>query len=591
VNRNSSSPSAFRTLLWPYARPYRRTIFIAVLMNAFSGVAISVQTVTPKYFIDDILLNDSLDNGAKIRWTLVLAGGFLVTTIIWRMLIWHWSYRMFTRVRETVLRDLRSAFFRHINSLCLRFQLRHQSGELFSYLFGTPLTQVQTYFQQLTMMGPHCAFSAISTLVVVLFWDPVMSLVMIVTVVMSTVMMGYSKNRVKTLSADYQEQERHVSGRVADLIRGSRHVKLYAIEDDVVRQFHEEADSISRQIVRRDVRAHELWMSYESISYVGFALLCVVGAWRFVAGAVQIGELSAYLTAYTALAWPMSVLFQITQAKGGAQASLERMAAVMDTLSSTPEPSPSEKAEVPAKGDITFEDVRFRYTDVPVLEGLNLTIPYGQSVALVGASGSGKSTISQLVLRLYDPQEGSVSLGGVDLRKCSGPAVRRLFGIVPQQPYFFRATILENVRLLKPAAEEAEVWRVLDLAHAASFVGDLPEGLHTLLGEEGTTLSGGQRQRLAIARALLASPSFFIFDEATSALDTVSERSIQETLSQVLPGKTAILIAHRLGTIRHCQRIIVLQAGKIVQDGDYLSLSQQPGPFAEMVRQQEPAET
>ena len=584
----SRKPSAFRTLLWPYARPHRAILLVAVFLNAFSGVAISVQTVAPKYFIDDILLNDALDKAAKMKWSLVLAGAFLVTTIIWRMLIWHWSYRMFTRVRESVLCDLRSAFFRHVNSLCLRFHVRHQSGELFSYLFGTPLTQVQTYFQQLTMMGPHCAFSAVTTLAVVLFWDPVMSLVMFFSVGLSTIMMGFSKQRVKTLSADYQERERHVSGRVADLIRGTRHVKLYAIEEDVVRQFHSEADSISRQIVRRDVRTHELWMSYEAVSYVGFALLCVAGAWRFLAGAVQIGELSAYLTAYTALAWPMSVLFQITQARGGAQASLERMAAVMETLSSTPEPSPAERLEPPVKGEISFENVGFRYTDVPVLEGLNLTIPYGQSVALVGASGSGKSTISQLILRLYDPQDGAIRIGGVDLRRCSGPAVRRLFGIVPQQPYFFRATILDNVRLLKPTADEAEVWRALELAHAAAFVRDLPEGLSTLLGEEGTTLSGGQRQRLAIARALLASPSFFIFDEATSALDTVSERAIQETLSLVLPGKTAILIAHRLATIRHCQRIIVLQAGKIVQDGDYASLCQEPGPFAEMVRQQEP---
>lgn len=576
--------------LWPFIRPHWKVLGFAVFLNAFSGVAISIQTLTPKYFIDDILLNPALDNSGKLKWSLILAAGFLLTTIVWRMLLWHLSYRMFTRIREKVVRDLRAAFFRHINYLCLRFHVKNQSGELFSYLFGTPLTQVQTYFQQLTMMGPHCAFSAVATLVVVLFWDPFMTAVLFGSVFASSAVMAYSRQKVKMLSSDYQERERHVSGRVADLIRGTRHVKLYAIEEDVIEQFKTEADSIARQVVRRDVRSHELWMSYEGIGYVGFALLCAVGAWRFVSGDVRIGELSAYLSAYTALAWPLNILFQISQARGGAQASLERMAAVMDTLSTTPEPEEPLRAKVPAKAPVRFENVTFRYTETPVLENFTLTIPYGQSVALVGASGSGKSTLTQLILRLYDPQEGRVSIGGVDLRKCSGRDVRRLFGIVPQQPYFFRASVMDNVRLLKPSASEAEIWRALDLAHAAGFVRELPDGLQTLMGEEGGTLSGGQRQRLAIARALLADPLYFIFDEATSALDTVSERNIQETLRQILPGKTALIIAHRLATIRHCERILVLSAGRVVQDGSYDELAGKAGPFSEMARQHEFAE-
>jgi len=554
-------------------------------MNAFSGVAISVQTLAPKYFIDDILLNPALDNAGKLRWSVILAAGFLVTTIIWRMLLWHLSYRMFTRIREKVVCELRSAFFRHINYLCLRFHVRHQSGELFSFLFGTPLTQVQTYFHQLTMMGPHCAFSAITTLVVVLFWDPFLTAVMFVALAASTFVMARSRDRVKTLSHDYQERERQVSGKVADLIRGSRHVQLYAIEEDIIGQFRTEADAIGRQMVRRDVRSHELWMTYEGVGYVGFAALCVTGAWRYLNGAVQIGELAAYLSAYTALAWPLNVLFQISQARGGAQASLERMAAVMDTLSSTPEPDEMSREKPLANAVIRLEGVTFRYTETPIIKDLSLTIPYGQTVALVGASGSGKSTLSQLIVRLYDPQAGFVSIGGVDLKNCSGRDVRRLFGIVPQQPYFFRASVMDNIRLLKPAATEGEIWNALELAHAAEFVRQLPDGLQTLIGEDGTTLSGGQRQRLAIARALLAGPSYFIFDEATSALDTVSERNIQDTLQKILPGRTAIIIAHRLATIRNCERILVMQNGRLVQDGDYQTLAGMPGPFAEMVRE------
>jgi len=287
----------------------------------------------------------------------------------------------------------------------------------------------------------------------------------------------------------------------------------------------------------------------------------------------------------------MSILFQISQARGGAQASLERMAVVMGTLSCTPEPDGAVRREPLANASIRLEGVTFRYTENPVIKNLTLTIPYGQTVALVGASGSGKSTLSQLIVRLYDPQAGSVSIGGIDLRSCSGRDVRRLFGIVPQQPYFFRASVMDNVRLLKPAAPESEIWHALELAHAAEFVRELSDGLHTLIGEDGTTLSGGQRQRLAIARALLAGPSYFIFDEATSALDTVSERNIQDTLQKILPGGTAIIIAHRLATIRYCERILVMKNGRIVQDGDYQMLSSCPGPFADMVRERDFVET
>lgn len=214
---------------------------------------------------------------AKLRWALLLAGVFLAVTLIWRMLLWTISYRIFTRIREAVVRDLRSAFFRHINSLCLRFHVRHQSGELFSYLFGTPLTQVQTYFQQLTQSGPVSLFSALSIIVVVMFWDPFLTAVLILSVMACGLVMIYSGRRVMVLSANYQERERHVSGRVADLIRGTRHVKLYAIEDDVAGQFWTQAESLGQHVVQRDVRTHELLVRYEAVIYVGYAFLIAVG--------------------------------------------------------------------------------------------------------------------------------------------------------------------------------------------------------------------------------------------------------------------------------------------------------------------------
>jgi ABC-type multidrug transport system fused ATPase/permease subunit len=187
------------------------------------------------------------------------------------------------------------------------------------------------------------------------------------------------------------------------------------------------------------------------------------------------------------------------------------------------------------------------------------------------------------MLRLYDPSTGVVALDGVDLRQCRGAEVRRRFGVVPQAPYFFQATLRENLLMVRPDADEAMIQRACMLANAWEFISKLPEGLETRVGEGGSNLSGGQRQRLAIARVMLMDPPFFIFDEATSALDTVSERLIQEALAQNLSGRTAVFIAHRLATVQGCDRILVLDQGRLVQDGTYAELSARPGLFRSML--------
>ncbi len=211
---------------------------------------------------------------------------------------------------------------------------------------------------------------------------------------------------------------------------------------------------------------------------------------------------------------------------------------------------------------------------------------YGQRVALVGPSGAGKSTIAQLMIRLYDPRRGSISIGGVDLREMACDDLRRHFGVVPQDPFIFQTTIRDNVRVARPDASDADVIRACERANAWEFVSSIPEQLDANVGEGGVKLSGGQRQRLAIARVVLADPSYFIFDEATSALDTVSEKLIQSAIEDNLAGRSAVFIAHRLSTVRNCDRVVVLDAGRIVQDGNYQDLMSRPGPFRDMVEGQ-----
>jgi len=569
--------------LGPQLRPHWKVLGVAFTLNALHGVAITVQNLTPKYLIDDVV-KPALGGENRWMWLAGLMGVYLVISIVCRMIFWHLSFRLFTQVRERILLRLRARFFRHINSLCLRFHGRHNSGELFSYLFGSPLGQMQQFMHQTALMGPGMVAVLVSSIAALAMWDWLMTLVLALSVGTSVWLMNQARHKIHGYHTAFQNTESAVSGRVADLIRGAREIKLYAAEGMVGRDFKEQAATISQKSVWRDIQSHIEWMKQEGAGYVFFVLVCSVGAWRCLEGRISEGELVAYLISFSALQGPLQQLYQIVTLYGSAEATFGRIEAVLRTPSTTPDPPSGEAEAVPERGSLVFRGVRFRYASKDILNGLDFTIPYGQKVAFVGPSGAGKTTVSQLILRLYDPSEGAVELDGRDLRRCRGADVRRRFGVVPQAPYFFQASLRENLLMVRPDADEGMIRRACELANAWEFISNLPEGLETRVGEGGSNLSGGQRQRLAIARVMLMDPPFFIFDEATSALDTVSERLIQDALARNLQGRTAVFIAHRLATIQGCDRILVLEQGRVVQDGTYAELAAQPGLFQSMVQ-------
>ncbi|MDX6766981.1 MAG: ABC transporter ATP-binding protein [Candidatus Methylacidiphilales bacterium] len=573
--------SLLRFLGWQM-QPYARWLVLGFVLNTMHGVAITFQNLAPKYLIDDIV-TPVMPAGERWMKLAQLMGFYLLASIVFRMVFWHLSFRIFTWVRERILLRLRARFYRHINSLCLRFHGRHNSGELFSYLFGSPLTQLQQFMHQTALMGPGMLALLVSSLGTLLMWDFVMTAVLAASVFTSVWLMNQARHKIHGYHTAFQSSESEVSGRVADLIRGTREIKLYAAEGTVGRDFKEQAAHISKKSVWRDVQSHIEWMKQEGAGYVFFALVCSVGAWRCLDGHITQGELVGYLLSYGGLQGPLQQLYQLSTLYGSAEASFARMNAVLQTPSTTPDPPPGSAVVMPHRGEVAFEGVHFKYAAKDILNGLSFRIPYGQKVAFVGPSGAGKTTISQLMIRLYDPSVGRITVDGVDLSRCRGADVRKSFGVVPQSPYFFQTTIRQNLLLIRPDADDDQLRRACEMANAWEFIAQLPEGLDARVGEAGANLSGGQRQRLAIARVLLMDPPFLIFDEATSALDTVSERLIQESLEKNLQGKTAVFIAHRLATIKACDRIMVLEQGRLVQDGSYAELSNSPGLFRDMI--------
>ena len=579
-------PSATPTGLWdlvsPYAWTHRWALALCLFLNALPGFAMALQTVAPAFLLDHILnAKDVTMTGRYLRLGLLLVG-YLFVAIVLRMYAWYGSYKIFTRVRESIILELRARFFRHINGLCLRFHGKHSSGELFTYVMGSPLAEVSSFYHTLAMNVPNALCLFLTSILMLGAWDMGMTAILVVSVILTVISSNSGQNRLRALMEDFQDTESKVIGRVADIFRGNRDVKMYAIEEKMSDTFYQTADVLRQKVYNRDLKTHHVNMRQEAVGIVCFILVCLVAAGRYMNGHLTGGQFWTFMAAFGALQTPVQLIFQLSVAKGRAQASANRLGEMLTADSTTPEPR--RPAPLPKQGALVARDLTFGYTkDEPVLKDINITIPYGQSVAFVGPSGSGKSTLAKLLLRLYDPDEGSMSIDDINIRDARTTEIRQRFGVVPQDPYFFSTSIRENLLVVKPNATQARIQEVCEIANIWGFIEQLPEGLDTVIGEGGARLSGGQRQRLAIARSLLHEPGYFVFDEATSALDTVSERMVQEAFSRILPGKTAIFIAHRLSTIKDCDRIIVLDEGRIIQDGTFEQLRNQPGLFQRMV--------
>ena len=581
------SPSAFRRHVWPLLVRNRLLICPAMVLVGISGGAIALQNVFPKWLFSYVLQVPDIATEERWRRLVWLALGYLVLTSITRMGFWHVGYRLFTRAREQVIFELRRQFFRHVNHLCLRFHGSHSSGELFSYLFGSPLKAVMDFFQHATMNLPGSVVLVLVTLGVFWKWDWVIASLLMTAACLSVHMMMRSRRAIEGIQKDFQSVEGAVSGQVADLLRGNKAVKLYAMETTVAQSFEQQAEVIRRKSYERDVYSHVEWTKQEGLSYVCYALLMAACTWRYLSGHIDLGTVAACLAAYLGLIGPLQGVFTAFTLWGGASAALERIGAVLDTATTTPDPA-EPLARPAARAPIVFERVTFGYDPAqPILRDLALSIAPGQRVAFVGPSGAGKTTITQMLLRLYDPQSGAVRIGDTDLRTFSTRALRRHFGVVPQDPFIFNTTLRDNLRVARPEADDAAIRRACEQANAWEFIAALPGGLDARVGEGGSMLSGGQRQRLAIARALLAEPACFIFDEATSALDTLSEQLISQAIENNLGDRTAIFIAHRLSTVKHCDRIFVVSGGAVAQAGTYAELIAQPGLFQDLVRGQQ----
>ncbi|OBK90935.1 ABC transporter [Mycolicibacter sinensis] len=562
-------------LLWSLLRPYRVAVVLLALIVVVENAARLAVPVLAQRGIDRGIPPIS-DGSMRVLTVIIIALGTVVLTQAGsRLLFLQWS----GRIGQRVLLELRRRVFRHFQRLDIGFHDRYTSGRVVSRL-----TNDIDAIQEMLLSGFDSLVSAALTLVgtavllVVLDWR--LGLMCLAAFpVLAALLRWFRTESSKTYTA-VREHAARVIVQFVETMTGIKAVQAYRREARNEEIFAEVADRY-RAVNEKAFKLVAVFSpGVKLVGNLTTGVVLLYGGWRVLHGHMTIGTFTAFLLYLRMFFEPMQEITQFLNTFQSATSALEKLAGVLAEKPAVADPdTPAALGE--ARGEIALRDVCFGYrTDAAVLTGLSLHIPAGQTVALVGSTGAGKTTIAKLIARFYDPTSGSVTLDGVDLRHLTQAELRRHVVMVTQENFLFSGTLADNIRFGRPEATDAEVAAAAASVGAEAFIADLPERYETDVAKRGGRLSAGQRQLVAFARAFLADPAVLILDEATSALDIPGERMVQRALRSVLADRTALVIAHRLSTVEIADRVLVIEGGAIVEDGPPAELIRAEGHYA-----------
>lgn len=558
--------------LWQYVKPYRARLIIAmVALIATSALTLSIGQGI-RLMVDEGFAAESFDG---LTQALSLFGFIIVALATGA----YFRFYMVSWIGERVVADIRIRLYEHLVSLPPSFFEDNLAGEIQSRV-TTDTTLLQTVIGSSFSFALRNSLTFIGGLVLMFVSNIKLSLIVLTVVPFIVFPLIYFGRKVKKLSRDSQDKVASVGAWAGESLQHIKVVQAFTREDLVVEQFSHSAEGAFDVALKR-IQQRAILIALVMILVMGaIAGMLYVGGSDVLRGALSAGELSAFVFYAIMVAGSLAAVTEVYGEVQRAAGAAERILELLGTRSDIESPKCLGVKTNPLNSTenlIEFKDVNFTYPSRPdhkALSELNLVIKAGERVALVGPSGAGKSTLFDLLLRFRDPQTGGVSIGGVNLKDMDLNSLRNMFALVPQQPVLFSANVWDNLRYGSPNATEEQVTKAAKAAHAHEFIMQLPKGYQSFLGEQGVKLSGGQRQRLAIARAILRDPKILLLDEATSALDAQSEHLVQQALNELMKDRTTLVIAHRLATVVHVDRIVVMDQGVMVDQGSHHQLMQ-----------------
>jgi ATP-binding cassette, subfamily B, bacterial len=572
--------------LLPFLRPYRGRIALAVLFLVMAAVSTLVFPIALKSLIDQGIV--ATDPGTRV---MALREHFFALFGVGAALGLFSALRFYavTWLGERVTADLRSAVYAHVVKQSPQFFETTQTGEVLSRL-TTDTTLVQTVVGSSLSMGLRNAVMGIGAMTMLIITNPVVMSQVLGILILVVLPAVYFGRRIRKLSRASQDRVADSSAIAAEVLNAVPVVQSYNQEGREAQRFVDSTERAFGTAISR-TRLRSLLVGFIITATFGALLWGLYQGTQAVAkGEITAGHLGQTVVYVIILVSGVAVLAEVYGDLLRAAGATERLMELLATESPIQSPAKPVALPVPVAGaqrgsTLALNNVSFRYPSRPTQAALShftLNIQAGETVALVGPSGAGKSTVFQLLLRFYDVSEGEVSVDGVPVKNLSLDALRGLIGIVPQDSVIFSANAMENIRYGRPEASDAEVKAAAEAAFAHDFITALPEGYLTFLGERGVRLSGGQRQRISIARAMLKNPPLLLLDEATSALDAESERMVQAALETAMKDRTTLVIAHRLSTVQRADRIVVMEAGEIVETGTHTELAAAGGLYARL---------